>query len=155
MYKYGIIAIHGGQIEPGTADIAKSIAGQEFPVYVNYKGRHVMSAEFEDGEFNMFLQTISTVISIHGEKSEDKPFVIVGGLDDVLGTKISSSLEVAGFKVRPASEGLEGINPHNVCNRGTSGRGVQIEISRKLRDDLLVDRNLMNSFSESVRRVLI
>jgi phage replication-related protein YjqB (UPF0714/DUF867 family) len=43
-----------------------------------------------------------------------------------------------GFMVaRHAKADLQGTSAANICNRGGSGRGVQFEITRSLRDRLL------------------
>ena len=43
-----------------------------------------------------------------------------------------------------------GVNPKNICNRGATGKGVQLEISRGLRDDL----KKVQFLAESVHMVL-
>jgi phage replication-related protein YjqB (UPF0714/DUF867 family) len=50
---------------------------------------------------------------------------------------------------------LHGVEPGNICNRGTSSAGVQLEIPRSLRDRLMADGRLMAAFVESVRQALL
>jgi phage replication-related protein YjqB (UPF0714/DUF867 family) len=59
--------------------------------------------------------------------------VFVGGLADDLALLIGDALRIKGFDALPPDSGLEGRDPSNICNRGTSGVGVQLELSRALR----------------------
>lgn len=152
--KFGIIAIHGGAIEPGTDAIARAIAGEQFPFYINTKGPHVASVDFTNPEIEKFLMKVDVVISIHGEHSTDESFVMIGGLHVELREKIKSALEEAGFNTKEPDDAHDGDNPKNVCNRGRSGMGVQLEISRKLRDELIQDKNMLRNFSNSITQIL-
>jgi phage replication-related protein YjqB (UPF0714/DUF867 family) len=77
---------------------------------------------------------------------------MVGGLNDSLRSKIATQLEAASFETRPPTEGLMGNDPMNICNRGKSKQGVQLEISRKIRDLLRHDRNQLKLFSQAIRK---
>jgi ribosomal protein S18 acetylase RimI-like enzyme len=79
---------------------------------------------------------------------------MIGGLDESLGSEIKRQLEAAGFKTRPPTGGLMGTDPQNICNRGKLKQGVQLEVSRKIRDLLRSDREQLNIFSEAVRRAI-
>lgn len=42
-----------------------------------------------------------------------------------------------GFDVRKHPDpNLQGLDPRNICNRGTAGAGVQLELSREVRETL-------------------
>ena len=56
----------------------------------------------------------------------------MGGLDDVIASRIRVSLESREFKVDIHLR-LQGTDPKNICNRGPTGRGVQLELSEGLR----------------------
>ena len=146
----GIIAIHGGNIEPGTSEIAKAIAKDNLSVFINTDSVHIESIDFNNEDIKKFLDRVDTVISIHGEKSVNESFIMIGGLDKELAAKIKQSLEKSDFITQKPPERLDGDNLENICNRGRSGKGVQIEISRKLRDELMQDNNLMEKFAGSV-----
>jgi phage replication-related protein YjqB (UPF0714/DUF867 family) len=47
-----------------------------------------------------------------------------------------------------------GTDPQNICNRGKSGQGVQLEISRKVRDLLRNDKKQLKVFSDAVRSAI-
>jgi len=154
-YLYGIISIHGGEIEPGTSAVARAIAGDMFPLYVNEQDPHITSTQFHDEALGELSQKCETLISIHGEKNREESFVIVGGLDHTLAEKIEDALFQHGFTERHYPHHLRGLDPHNVCNRGRSGKGVQLEISRKLRDELMNDKEKMERFVEAVKNALL
>jgi phage replication-related protein YjqB (UPF0714/DUF867 family) len=78
----------------------------------------------------------------------------VGGLNVSLRSEIRRQLEAAGFQTRTPPEGLQGIDPENLCNRGRLKGGVQLEISRKERDALRDDSNRLKEFSEAIRRAI-
>lgn len=127
IYHYGIIAIHGGSIEKGTSEIARALAGSDFPLFINEQGPHIPSTDFHHPNFDQLSKQCEKFISIHGEKTKDESFVIVGGLDSDLSQKIEGSLLSAGFEQKHYPDRLRGIQKDNVCNRGLSGKGVQIE----------------------------
>ena len=77
-------------------------------------------------------------------------FVFLGGLDRNLKEAIARELGSKGIAVRRGDGRFEGSNPDNICNRGVTGKGVQLEITRGLRDDM-AKRELI---SDAVRNVL-
>lgn len=151
--KIGIIAIHGGNIEPGTEEIAKNIAGANLPIYINNSGKHIESITFDNPEIEKFLMDKDIIVSIHGEKDAENSFAMIGGLDLYLKSKIESKLKT-NFEIKEPPENLNGNNPDNICNKGKSGKGIQIEISRKLRNELLENTENMRIFTISVSSAL-
>ena len=54
-----------------------------------------------------------------------------------LGASIGTLLRAKGFDVRKHPDcNLQGLDPQNICNRGTGGAGVQLELSRAVRETL-------------------
>lgn len=154
MHRYGIAAIHGGDIEPGTAEIARSIAENDYPLFINETGGHIPSKEFDNPALRDFLNQVETVISIHGQKDTERSFVMIGGLDRDLRNKLRNSLQTSGFIIELPPDELDGDNQINVCNRGTKKQGVQLEISHKLREELTTNPDLMEKFSRRIRMEL-
>lgn len=156
---FAIIAIHGGGIEPGTTEIARRIAGEDFSFYTfagkkdkgNFDDLHITSDRFDEPECLELVGKHKKVISIHGEKSKDKEFVIMGGLDFGLRDKTGRMLVDAGFVLKESSN-LKGEGATNICNLCASGAGVQLEISKKIRDRLISDKELMGRFVSAVRK---
>ena len=138
-----VIAPHGGGIEPGTAEITKAIAGSDHAFYA-FKGTkksgnidlHITSTKFDEPRGIRIIETAETVLAIHGCR-ELEEFVFIGGLNHDLMEKIQKNLTQAGFKTAksPAQE-LQGISPDNICNRSRTGHGVQLEISKGLRENM-------------------
>jgi phage replication-related protein YjqB (UPF0714/DUF867 family) len=135
-----IIAPHGGGIEPGTSEIAEAIAGPNLSFYafegIRRSGNaalHITSTRFDEPRGTALVVKSPTAIAIHGEDSGE-PIVFVGGLDTEGAERLRASLKASGFRVDTHSNpALQGSDPANICNRGTSGRGVQLELSNGLR----------------------
>ena len=154
MNNYGIIAIHGGHIEEGTSEVAMALAGSDIPYFLNSSEKHITSIEFRSPLLDELLKDTKTIISIHGERDTDNSFIMIGGLDILLGTKIIKSLVSKGFVIKDNEKGLTGSSSKNVCNLGLSKKGVQLELSNKLRMELITDYKLMKNFVDSVRIAL-
>jgi phage replication-related protein YjqB (UPF0714/DUF867 family) len=142
---FAIVAPHGGGIEPGTSEIADAIARQRWSFY-SFEGLkrlgnrvlHITSTRFDEPMCLLLLGKTSRVVTIHGEESDDDgEGVFVGGLDVDLGTSIGALLTAQGFNVRKHPDcNLQGLDPENICNRGTAGAGVQLELSHAVRATL-------------------
>jgi phage replication-related protein YjqB (UPF0714/DUF867 family) len=137
-----IIAPHGGKIEPGTSDIAKKIARQRFNCYCfegikkeNNRRLHITSHNFDEPTAVKIISGSLTVVAIHACTGNDR-FVYLGGLDNLLKAVIADELESRGIIVPKGHGKFKGLNPDNICNRGANKKGVQLEITRGLRDDL-------------------
>ena len=156
MNTYGIIAIHGGKIERGTSEITKNIARNDIEYFIHSgeSGSHITSDKFQSPLLDKLLDECKTIISIHGEHNNEKSFVIVGGLDIELIKKIKKSLKTNNFNLKENTKTLRGILSDNVCNKGITKKGAQLELSYKLRMELLDDENLMNLFVDSIRNCL-
>jgi phage replication-related protein YjqB (UPF0714/DUF867 family) len=139
---FAIVAAHGGGIEPGTSEIADAIACDRFSFYAfeGLKSKensdlHITSTHFNEPMCFKVLGVSEVVLTLHGEESEeDGEGVFLGGLDEALGATIGSALTQKGFDVRKhKNRNLQGREKKNVCNRGTSGAGVQLELSKAVR----------------------
>ena len=141
--KIAIMAPHGGGIEPGTIDIADSIAGCDYTFYafkgLKKKGNkilHINSSNFDEALGLQTSENALVTISIHG--SQDKAERIhIGGKNQELKQRIMYALRTGGYEARiNIAPGLRGIRSENICNRCRSGKGVQLEISRGLREKM-------------------
>ena len=139
--RIAVIATHGGGIEPGTIDIADGVAGRDHTFYafkgIKRKGNavlHITSNKFDEPKGVRLAENADVVVSIHGYQGEDE-VVFIGGRNQDLKEKIKYMLNEAGFHAEISTKsGLRGRHPENICNRCRSGEGVQLEISRGLRD---------------------
>ncbi len=135
-----IMAPHGGRIEPGTDTLASALAGRRHAFYgfAGLKPRgnaslHLPSHRFDEPAARRMVQTALWILTLHGRRGDDG-VICVGGRDLEGGRVIQHHLQQAGFRVRPCRrKSLAGRHPANLCNRGRSGRGVQLEIARDLR----------------------
>ena len=141
-----LMAPHGGGIEPGTGDIADAVADQHHSFYC-FKGikkqgnrvLHIASNRFDEPLAMTMIRAATRVVTIHGCRDVE-PIVWVGGRDLRQGDSIIHSLQAARIPAQRCDRpGLRGLHPHNVCNRGRSSAGVQLEISFGLRHMLFTD----------------
>ena len=138
-----VLAPHGGGIEPGTEDIADGLAGGEYTFYA-FKGLkkagnrrlHLSSDRFDEPRGVSISQSAMTVVTVHGSKYKQET-VHIGGRNQHLKHKILRALQTAGFDAVVSDiPGIRGVSLQNICNRCRSGEGVQLEISRGLREKM-------------------
>jgi len=135
-----VIAPHGGQIEPRTAEVARQIAGEDFNLYLfqgikpqgNYSALHITSHRFDDPSCLALLSTCETVVAIHGCTGA-KECVMLGGLDASLKDRIAVALQAEGIQVGTGNHAFQATGKNNICNRGRAHKGVQLELTRTLR----------------------
>ena len=142
-----VMAPHGGGIEPGTGEIADALSGSEHAFYgfkgLKKRGNHILhiaSTRFDEPLAVDMLKGSRWVLTIHGCRDRS-PVVWVGGRYLLRGDTIINALEGIGIPARRCkAPGLCGLQPENICNRGRLEAGVQLEISRGLREMLFADR---------------
>ena len=141
-----IISIHGGDIEPGTSEIADAVAGCDYTFYAfegikraGNRALHITSTVFNEPIGLEIVCLSEIILSIHGcHKTE--AIVYLGGLDHELRECIQQRLDSAGFNaVNNAGANFPGRNPANICNICGRGMGIQLEVSRGLRERLFKD----------------
>jgi len=135
-----VLAIHGGNLQPGTTEIAAAIAGtaHSFYSFVSLKPEidqtlYVPSRQFNDPAALDMVRDADVVLSIHGCAGLEE-FIQIGGADRDRIEAIAPALMREGFDVR--DDRSSGTHPENICNRGRTGRGVQLDLSRGLRNRL-------------------
>jgi phage replication-related protein YjqB (UPF0714/DUF867 family) len=139
-----IVAPHGGTIEPYTDRIAAAIAGDDFNCY-RFEGvksqhkdmtLHITSHHFDDEICLSVVKNCNFVLTVHGVDKNDEG-VEIGGLDCELRDAVREALSRAGFNAKTAKTGKrDGRHRANICNRGRSGMGVQLELGMGLRRSL-------------------
>lgn len=149
-----IVAPHGGGIEPGTSELGLAVAGHagpgtaarkhspQFSCYL-FEGLcrdgnqrlHLDSTRFDDPACLELVRQSQAVLAIHGCRGRGS-MVHIGGLDQELGARLLLQLDQAGFTALPDETWHAGRDPRNLCNRGLSGRGAQLELSEPLRRSL-------------------
>lgn len=152
-----ILGIHGGEIEPDTEVVARSLAGEDLSYYLflgNAERLHLTSIHFDEPLCLALVGKSRSAISIHG-KSGDGEFMMLGGLDDTLIRTASLHLLAAGFELKSTEQGVLGTELQNICNKGASGKGLQIEMSRELRTSLAGNEARMVSFCGAIRAAVL
>ncbi len=133
-----VAAPHGGGIEPGTSEIAVAIAGAQLSYYL-FEGHkrqgntvlHITSSHFDEPRGVALLRRAACVLTVHGEASESDA-VYLGGLNASLKRALRTALEKRGYVVGEKAN-LLGLDERNICNVGSTGAGVQLELSAGLR----------------------
>jgi phage replication-related protein YjqB (UPF0714/DUF867 family) len=136
-----ILAPHGGRIEGGTSAVARLIAGAEHGLYLfeglraandNFDHLHLTSHCFDEPRCLDLIAGCDTVIAIHGYAAPG-PDVLLGGRDERLKAELAPALAAQGLSVEIEGHAFPGLDPLNICNRGRTRQGVQMELSRTLR----------------------
>lgn len=135
-----VIAPHGGRIERGTSDVARSIAGADFDLYLfegclpslNFETLHLTSRHFDEPRALALIAGCHTVLAVHGVADTGER-ALLGGRDHALACAIADRLFVRGVRAQVSGHRYPGHEAMNVCNRGASGQGVQLELSDRLR----------------------
>ena len=158
-----IIAPHGGKIEPYTTELARLIAGDDFSFY-SFKGirksgnrefLHITSHCFDEPRAIQMARLADIVLAIHGKKNKQKEFTMVGGRHASLCGRIKTSLKGERFAVRMPDKRVAAEHPSNICNRGRAGKGVQLELSLRLRQSLQSHPQKRQNFAKAVRSALL
>ena len=136
-----VIAIHGDPIERGVSRIARQIAGQVHNLYLlegrlpalNYEYLHLASSRFDDPRCLDLVSRCDRVVTVHGCNGLEEN-VLLGGLDEALKARIAVALTAAGVPCQTEGHRFPGRQPPNICNRGATGMGVQIELTDPVRE---------------------
>jgi len=144
----GILALHGGRIEPGTEEIARFVAQQSRASLYVFSGRrsvdnlslhqpsHRMALQSRPLLFR-FLDRVQTAISIHGH-GRDQRCVYVGGLHQVMVQRFAElALEAFPQYVWISDPeriplDIRGLDPNNIVNLPPA-HGMQLELPKPLR----------------------
>ena len=135
-----IVVPHGGTIERRTTEIGEAVAGSEFNFYAfeglheegTYDVLHITSHRFDEPQCVRLVKNSRRVITIHGYGG-DKEQLLIGGRDTELAYLIAQSCKETGVPTLTDNHQYPGIRSDNICNRGLTGMGVQIEFSDALR----------------------
>ncbi len=136
-----IMSPHAGAIEPGISEVVMAVAGEDLSFYL-FEGikpagngtLHITSTNFDEPHGLEITETSDKVIAFHGEGSSAE-IVYIGGGDVDIRPHVERCLQEAGFVTGTHGNlRLHGTSPGNICNRCHSGSGLQLELSRGLRE---------------------
>ncbi|MGD6750331.1 poly-gamma-glutamate hydrolase family protein [Streptomyces sp. BH105] len=154
------IAIHGGSIEAPTTQLADYCAATSAASYYSFQGimstgnsaLHITSTHFDEPTVFQILRSVEWTISWHGTSSSES-VTYLGGLDTDLMEAIHTRLTAAGFAVSEAPQEIDGNDAANIANRNLRGQGVQLELSRGLRESFYRGGDLTQvSIADETRR---
>jgi phage replication-related protein YjqB (UPF0714/DUF867 family) len=137
-----VLAPHGGRIEGRTSEIARLIAGDEYGLYLfeglrttsdNFDCLHLASHWFDEPRALDLIARCDTVVAVHGYAARG-PDVLLGGLNERLKDEVARAIAAIGLSCSIDGHRFPGRHPSNICNRGRSGEGVQLELSEELRE---------------------
>jgi phage replication-related protein YjqB (UPF0714/DUF867 family) len=145
---FGFLAIHGGSLERGTAEVARDAADRAgaslYAVRQPENLRwHIPSALVDPSRapaLSAFLEHVELVVSVHGYgRTGYANVVLIGGRNRDLAARAAAALRAAVPShrfvddVRAIPPTLRGVHPDNPVNR-TPGGGIQMELPPTLRD---------------------
>ena len=145
--RVGFMAIHGGSLERGTAEIATAAAAAggaslyavEQPADLRWHlPSHLIGPE-SSSALAAFLDHVEIVVSIHGYGRHGWwTRILAGGADRDVATRVAADLRTSlpDFEVVDEIERipreLRGLHPSNPVNRARRG-GVQLELPPRIR----------------------
>lgn len=143
-YTWAAIAIHGDRIEAGSGEVAQavSVSGARMAYYefggiqaANNFQLHITSSLFDEPMCLALVAGAERVLSFHGYVgTTGVAETALGGLDVQMRERLRFELTRRGFTVVNAPSEIAGTNPANICNKGATLQGVQLEMSRTQRE---------------------
>ena len=155
--RVAVLAPHGGRIEGRTSDIARLIAADDYGLYLfeglrttgdNFDCLHLSSRHFDEPRALELISGCDTVVAVHGYAATG-PDVLLGGLNERLKREVAQALAQVGLSYQSDGHRFPGTDPNNICNRGRSREGLQLELSEGLRKS-----GDWSAFAGAVREVL-
>jgi phage replication-related protein YjqB (UPF0714/DUF867 family) len=154
-----VFAIHGG-IEPGTARVARALAGADWNLFVFQalgkdipsEALHVTSRHFNDPRALQLARSSLLGISIHGEKDSGS-IACIGGLNAPLRQAVAQSLRAIGIDAQEPCSRFPALALDNIANVPRD-HGIQIEMTKSLRNGLVRDQDRLARFAEAVREAV-
>ncbi|WP_028399073.1 poly-gamma-glutamate hydrolase family protein [Ectobacillus panaciterrae] len=135
-----VLAIHGGNIEKGTSELAYEVAKQLNATFYTLKGLkkgnnrklHITSAKFDEPIALELVKSSLYTVSVHGARGEE-PLTYMGGRDASLKNETAEMLASSGFFIKDAPDEINGDHPNNIANRNKRGMGLQLELTQAQR----------------------
>lgn len=156
-----IFALHGGDIEAGTARVARRIAGSDLDLYIfqgwtgpaKSRQLHITSVHFDEPGAVRLATSSVVALSVHGQ-ADKGDWVCVGGRNMELGRAVADKLVRAGFAAEVPCARLPGVAATNIVNRAREA-GVQLEITLRLLGRLERSPEDLSKFSLAVRSAIL
>ncbi|WP_077247360.1 poly-gamma-glutamate hydrolase family protein [Pseudobacillus wudalianchiensis] len=156
-----IMAIHGGNIEIGTGEIAADLGEKlNASTYIfealkpkDNRKLHITSTLYDEPTAIRMAQKAKTILSLHGYHDTGRENVYIGGRNEAYKKMVKKYLKKEGFQIEEAPKHLKGTNKKNIVNRSELEQGVQLELSTKLRKSFFKDHDFaMNNRKQQTER---
>ena len=161
-----IAAPHGGNIESGTTVIAWAISHACSSSYYSFIGKkepdggdlHLTSHHFDEPIALQLAASHPRLLCVHGILAEngEGAWLIPGGAyrqaQELLKQNLNGIVNLR--EETPLGKKYPGVHPKNICNRGSRGEGLQIELSSELRKQLLSNPDFLEAFSLNIADTL-
>ncbi|SNS57164.1 Phage-related replication protein YjqB, UPF0714/DUF867 family [Anaerovirgula multivorans] len=166
-----VFTIHGGAIAKGTSELATALANRGgFNLYL-FEGikptdnltLHLTSTRFDEPTAINMVKNSKDTVSFIGIKEENARITYVGGQNKLLARLVKLHLQAAGFNVQDAPyvpTNIAGVLSSNIVNQNKllfdthKIGGVQIAVSKGMRDLLLEDEASFQSYVANIDKAL-
>ncbi|GBF34684.1 phage-related protein [Desulfocucumis palustris] len=164
-----ILAIHGGGIERGTSELVEALNG--YGEYNTYSFEGLKAADngslfmrainFDEPTAVSLVNKSDYTVSVIGAAGDDE-VTYIGGQNKLLAELIRLHLTAKGYNVKTLgiSDRIAGVMNSNIVNENKLFNdsyqlgGVQIAISKGLRDKLATDSSSLNGYSGAINNAL-
>ncbi len=164
-----ILGIHGGGIEKGTSELVEALSG--YGKYNTYLFEGLKSADngslfikavnFDEPTAVSLVDKSDYTISVIGAAGDDE-VTYIGGQNRMLAELIRLHLTAKGYNVQTLSipDRIAGVMNNNIVNKNKLFNdnyqlgGVQIAISKGLRERLTADSDILNDYSGTISQAL-
>lgn len=164
-----ILALHGGGIERGTSELVEALKGYgKYNTYV-FEGLKatdngslfLRATDFDEPTATKLVKNSDYTVSVIGAAGDDE-VTYIGGQNKLLAEIIRLHLITKGYRVKTLSvpDRIAGVMNSNIVNKNKLFNddfklgGVQIAISKGLRDKLVADSSTLNDYSGSINAAL-
>jgi phage replication-related protein YjqB (UPF0714/DUF867 family) len=158
-------APHGGKIEGHTTEIARTSSAKCAVSYYSFLGTkrsnnrdlHITSTKFDEPILvENLLPKHNVAVAFHGTKdSPTESIFFVGGLmRSVARLLVEVIFPSKNFKAVLCEDKFSGKQKENVCNRASFGKGIQFEMTMRLRCELVEDHSRMQDFVECMTTMM-
>ncbi|MHB1317005.1 MAG: poly-gamma-glutamate hydrolase family protein [Anaerolineae bacterium] len=161
-----VVALHGGALAPGTAELAEALAGDDYSLYAfvareDRPALRISSLRAREPRLDTLIERSMIVLSIDGDSDTGAgtgAIVRVGGANAALQAMMLDALCDAGFQARPSE--TPGIDTSSAFffNRAREG-GLELALSATLLEILCAAEGcderralFVSAVRESVRR---
>ena len=151
-----VFAIHGGDIEGGTSELARTVAGDDYSYYMfeaygkNARKFHITASKFDDVPALEIAAASRLGLAMHVQKGNNLSICVGGG--NLEAAKMMADMLVSeGYPVEFPCVRLPGKSPKNIVNRTRLG-GVQFEFTSPMIRKIIKNKKTLRGFSKKIRQ---